>query len=321
MVALLFIRVLSNDAGAATPIKIESSQNILDPGDTERNRFDRLIYVSGIAMRSDNADFGGLSGLQISADGQHILAITDAGYWLSADLQFDKGRLSGLVNVMLSPLAGEDGRPLQGKADMDAEALTAGQKGDLSGAFYVSFERNHRVLAYARGLGDSAPARLRMPSDLAAAPDNDGIEALGRLNDGRFIALTEGLPDLAGNHQGWLIGESAAQPISLLRKDIFAPTDLALLPNGDLLVLERRYTVMGGPGMQIRRIPAASILPGAILDGEVLINLAAKHGIDNMEGLAAHQNAAGEIIIYVISDNNFNMLQKNLLLMFKLPAP
>ena len=41
--------------------------------------------------------------------------------------------------------------------------------------------------------------------------------------------------------------------------------------------------------------------------------------IDNMEGLAVHTNAAGEIIVTMISDDNFNKgLQRTLLLQFAL---
>lgn len=303
---------------AATPIAIKSSQNILDAGDTERTVFGKLIYISGIAMQSDNPDFGGISGLQVSKDGARLLAVTDTGKWITANLLLDKGRLKGLSGSELSPMQGEDGKPLSGKYEADAESLTAAQPGNLMGPLYVSFERDTRVLYYRKGVHDDKPVRLPMPEGLSNAPKNAGLEAFDRRPDGDFIALTEGMLDAEGNHEGWLIGKSGPQGIRLRRAGSFTPTDLEFLPDGDLLVLERRYSLLGGPGMQIRRIQADSILPGALLDGEVLINLTSKHGIDNMEGLAAHANEAGEIIIYVVSDNNFNKLQKNLLLMFRL---
>jgi hypothetical protein len=38
-----------------------------------------------------------------------------------------------------------------------------------------------------------------------------------------------------------------------------------------------------------------------------------------MEGLAAHRSPSGEIVLTIISDNNFNtLLQRNLLLQFTL---
>jgi hypothetical protein len=40
--------------------------------------------------------------------------------------------------------------------------------------------------------------------------------------------------------------------------------------------------------------------------------------IDNMEGLSVHRNAAGEIILTLVSDDNYSRLQRTLLLQFAL---
>jgi len=302
---------------AANDVSVKSSRHFLDGEEPSRTEFGKLIYLSGITMHSDDPDFGGISGLQVSADGTRLLAITDKGKWLGAHLIYEKDRLAGLDQVELLALRGEDGRVISGKKWTDSESLTLEQPGNLSGPAYVSFEGRHRILYYPAGLSGK-PSPVQMPSGLAQAPSNKGIEAFGRRADGSFIALAEEYLDRDGNHTGWLVGKDRAHNIYLRREGEFDPTDLEFLPDGDLLVLERRYSLLGGPGMQIRRIRADTIKPDALLDGEVLINLTARYGIDNFEGLAARVNAAGETIIYVVSDNNFNPLQKNLLLMFKL---
>ncbi len=302
---------------AATSVSVQSSRHILDAEDPDRTEFGKLIYLSGIVMRSDNPDFGGFSGLQVNDDGTRILAVSDAGKWLGAELVYEKSWLTGLGRAEISPLLAEDGRVIRGKYQVDSESLTAELPGNLDGPVYVSFESNHRVLYYPGGISGK-PVSTPMPPALMQAPSNNGIEAFDRRADGALIALTEEWLDAQGNHAGWLIDRQGAHSMHLRRHGEFDPTDLEFLPDGDLLVLERRFTLMGGPGMQIRRISAKTIKPGALLDGEVLINLTSRYGIDNFEGIAVRRNAAGEIIIYVISDNNFNMLQKNLLLMFKL---
>ena len=44
--------------------------------------------------------------------------------------------------------------------------------------------------------------------------------------------------------------------------------------------------------------------------------------IDNMEGLAVNRGVAGELVITMISDNNFNrVLQRTVLLQFALAPP
>lgn len=309
--------LMSQVATAASPAPVESSRHVLDGEDPGRTEFGRLIYLSGIVMQSNNSDFGGFSGLQINADGSRILAVSDAGNWLSANLVYEKDRLTGLTHAEIFPLLDEDGKKIRGKYRVDSESLTLEQPGNLEGPVYVSFEGSHRVWYYPQGIaGKSVP--VPMPAALKQAPSNKGLEAFERRADGAFIALTEEWLDSEGNHTGWLVGKQIAQNISLRREGEFDPTDLEFLPDGDLLVLERRFSLMGGPGMQIRRIKADTIKPGAALDGEVLINLTTRYGIDNFEGMAVRRNAAGEVIIYLISDNNFSSLQRNLLLMFKL---
>lgn len=305
----------------AGPLNVNSAQHYLNPENIKQTDFGKLIYVSGIVLKSDNAEFGGYSGLLVSADGKRLLAVSDKGHLLSATLIYKDGKLDGVAGAEISPLLDEAGRSLVQKGNADSESLTAERPGDLSGPVYVSFERNHRVLRYGSlTSGNNArPELLAMPSMLRNAPSNGGVEAFERRKDGTMIALTEQWLDDAGNHIGWMIGPDGSEEIRLRTQGLFHPTDLEFLPNGDLLILERRFTLAGGPGMQIRRIKAATIQPGAILDGEVLINLTAKYGIDNMEGLAMHQNATGGTELLIISDDNFSRLQKTVLLQFLLP--
>ena len=302
------------------PVKAEIRRHILDGDDPARQEFDRLVYQSGIEIKSDAPGFGGLSGLRISADGAQFLAVTDEGNWIKADLVYEDDRLMGLNNIEIHPLLDARGKPFKGKGQGDAEAITLQQPGRLEGAAYVSFEREHRVLSYPQGLGGRASV-LPIPPAARKMPGNGGMEAFTRRADGGFLGISEDLLNEAGDLQGWLFSGSESSGVSLRREGIFSPTDMEFLPDGDLLILERRYTVMGGPGMQIRRIRGESIKPGAVLDGKVLINLNARYGIDNFEGLSARVTETGDVLIYIVSDNNFNALQKNLLLVFELQKP
>ncbi|MBT3627577.1 MAG: esterase-like activity of phytase family protein, partial [Rhodospirillaceae bacterium] len=40
--------------------------------------------------------------------------------------------------------------------------------------------------------------------------------------------------------------------------------------------------------------------------------------VDNMEGIAVRRDGAGHTLVYLVSDDNFSVLQRTLLLMFEL---
>ena len=72
------------------------------------------------------------------------------------------------------------------------------------------------------------------------------------------------------------------------------------------------------PSLRIRRIAQKSIAPGAVIDGPTIFSADLGQEIDNMEGIDAHVTAEGETIVTMISDDNFSMIQRNLLLQFAL---
>ena len=107
----------------------------------------------------------------------------------------------------------------------------------------------------------------------------------------------------------------------MARDASYDATDLAMLPNGDALLLERRFTLRHGIGMRLRLIPAAEIFPGARAVGTVLLEGGFTDQIDNMEGLAVHRDAQGHTVLTVVSDDNRSILQRTLLLRFRLDLP
>ena len=65
-------------------------------------------------------------------------------------------------------------------------------------------------------------------------------------------------------------------------------------------------------------LPLAAVAPGAVVDGPSLFDADMGHEIDNMEGIDAHVTPEGDTVLTMISDDNFSMLQRTLLLQFKL---
>ena len=99
------------------------------------------------------------------------------------------------------------------------------------------------------------------------------------------------------------------------RSDDFDVSDCTLLSHDELLLLERRASVRG-IAIRIRRISLADIKEGAVVDGRPMFEADLAYQIDNMEGIAVHRNSAGETIVTLVSDDNFSIIQRNMLLQF-----
>ncbi len=91
-----------------------------------------------------------------------------------------------------------------------------------------------------------------------------------------------------------------------------------MLPSGELLVLERKFSLVNGVGIRIRRIPLKSIAPGAVVDGPSIFDADLGNEIDNMEGIDTFVTPEGDTVLTLVSDDNFSMIQRTLLLQFTL---
>lgn len=278
--------------------------------------FGAVTYRGGLVLHSNDRRFGGFSGLNISEDGHRLTAVSDQGHWFLAKLEYNpQGALAGLRDGRLERIHDHKGRPLKRKGRADAEALARSKEGGL----VVGFEQHHNILDYDAFPGGYARARERIaiPDPFEPADLNSGIEALARLGDGRLLALVEQgrKADLVPGY----IWDGEAWTSFLLRTgDGFKTTGATRLPGGDILILERRFNLLLGPAMRLRRIPAQAIQAGVEIEAPELVRLAPPLAIDNMEGISARRGTRGETLIYIISDNNFNLLQRNLLLVFEL---
>ena len=66
----------------------------------------------------------------------------------------------------------------------------------------------------------------------------------------------------------------------------------------------------------MRRIALEHISAGALVDGPVLLEADLGYEIDNTEALSVHRGAAGETVLTLVSDDNFSIIQRTLLLQF-----
>ncbi|MBS7537908.1 esterase-like activity of phytase family protein [Ancylobacter lacus] len=301
----------------ATPIPAFSA------GDLAGRRYGRLEFRGGIELRSANPRFGGLSSLILELDGRHFLTLSDHGDWFAGELLTEGDRPTGMANVTTGPLRDQRGRTLASFGRGDTESLAR-----LPGGFAVGIERVQEIWFFPGSRLAGAGGRP-WPTDgqLKRLAYNNGIEALMAaplpgLGEPALIAVGESDPTAVDSLPGFIFAPRFRGSFSIARSEGFDATDMALGPDGMVYLLERRFSWLTGVGMRLRRFPLAEIRPGARIEGDVLITAGPTSAIDNMEGLAVTRNAAGEIILTLISDDNFNhQLQRTVLLRFAVIAP
>lgn len=317
--ALLATAALSQSRNpfAATPITVATSVlPAFDPRNPQQRRFGALEFVGGAVFTSKTRHFGGISGLHLLPDGQRFIAHSDRGYWFRGSFQFDGDRITGISNAEMIPMRGPRGR-LAAMGWFDTEALAVD-----GNTLYVAIERENQILRYDSFGAIGIP--LPVSQEIIDLPYNLGLEALafiprGLPLGGSLLAISERGLDADGNIKGFILSGGKWLTFSVKRIGRFDISDAAISPTGHLVILERYYTFLTGIHLRMRAIPLAEIRPGAILDGKILLEADSNFEIDNMEALAITKNASGQVLLTLVSDNNFNYFQRTLLLRFLWP--
>ena len=285
------------------------------------NRAGGLDFLGGLVLRA-RAPLASLSGLdRLGPDA--YLAVTDVGDWVRLDVARDaRGRLAS-ATARAGPIATRVRGRSRDKSDIDAESVRLLPGGDA----LVAFERRNRVERYAPD--GRLKAALPLPIPARELRRNQGLETVALAPvvsplGGATLVIAERSLDAAGDIFGAVLSGPRRGVFKLRRSDGFDVTDAAFLPGGDLVVLERAYDGRLSLRVRVRRIAGTAIRPGARLDGPVLMEAGLASEIDNLEGLAVHEDARGTVLT-LVSDDNGRFYQRTLLLEFALradaPAP
>ncbi|MCM2475232.1 hypothetical protein HGO38_17265 [Rhizobium sp. CG5] len=307
-------------AAMAEPVQTSSRQiPVFRPG-SESAVFGSFEYLGGIEISSSTALFGAWSSVRILPGGRDFIGVLDTGHWMTGRIERDAGgRLAGLADVAIVPMSDARGRLDQGKASMDAESLAI-----RDGQAIVGFEQRHRVDVYALPVMETGrPLRtLSLPFPVGRLRGNGGLETLAASPvssplAGGLVTVSERSVDAKGDLYAGILDGPLKGAFKVARHDEFDVTDGAFLPNGDLLLLERRFGLATGIGMRIRRIDAKVLKPGAVVDGKIVFEAGYSDQIDNMEGLDVVTLDGGEVRVIVVSDDNHSILQRNVMLEFR----
>lgn len=314
----LLIALLVLSVGGLRYIHRNDSQIIalkplpLDPDRPKLKKLGELQFLGAWELDSDNSRFGGISALMAMPDGRFI-GLSDAGTLIG----FGLTQNNRLDHPFIAPLPGTIGPDIDYE-DKDSEGLAYDPD---SGRFWVSFEGKHRIkrftASFARSDGEFKAPEMRFWGD------NSGAEAIVRMADGRFIILSEGMDIPGGAYMGLFFSGDPVErgssyfPFGYRPPTGFKATDAAMLPDGRMMILNRRIGLPDGFRAKLTIIDPDDIARDEIIEGKTIATLASPLLVDNMEGLAITQEN-GRTIIWMISDDNFNAFQRTIFMKFAL---
>jgi hypothetical protein len=280
----------------------------LDDSDPARRSLGRLRWLGAWRLTSNDRRFGGISAMEVEKD--RVFAFSDAG-WLFA---FPVPGREPEARVAIGLLPDENGGSGR-KGDRDVESMILSPD-----RLWVGLEGRNAIRRYdratARVSSSAAPPAMRRWSS------NRGAEAMVRLADGRFLVFAEGKGSQPSSELLLFGGDPAVTgtPVARLRyvkPKGYRTTDAALLPDGRLLLLNRRFAFFEGLSAKLSLLDLAGARDGAVLRSVQLADFHRPINVDNMEGLSVTREG-GRTIVWMISDDNQVPVERTLLLRFEL---
>ena len=258
-------------------------------------------------LAQDDPNFGGMSALELSADGTAVTLLSDKGRFVQGTIRRDSlGKIAGVTFGKMQELRGTDGAPLAfGETDSEGLALTA------DGQAFVSFEGPAHLRAFPRL--DKPSQLLPDASAFAAFEDNKALEALAVDASGTLYTIPEAsdgdFPVFRWQGSGWDI------PFHIAKLGNFLPVGADIGPDGQLYLLERQFRGLSGFASRLRRFDLDS---GEMTAGTVVLETeTGTH--DNLEGVAVWRDGSGRLIATMVSDDNFLPLLRMELVEYHLP--
>ncbi|MDB5684409.1 MAG: hypothetical protein JWM75_2107 [Sphingomonas bacterium] len=310
LAAAAVLAASAQTAAPGRPVAIAARPVALDTGNPALSRVGALTYLGGWTLSSGDRRFGGLSSMVV--DRGRVSALSDNGTVIA----FEIGARGGLRNVRIKPLPAGPGATAS-KLNRDSESLQR----DPAGRLWVGFEGANEIWRYA---ADFARAEAHAaPVEMQEWPGNGGPEALVRLRDGRFLVLSEEAPGPDGSTEALLFAGDPTDPATRVLRFGYRPpdgyrvTDGAELPDGRLILLNRRFTLLEGVSAILTIADPRAITAGAVLPARAIARLAPPLTVDNMEAMSVEQEGK-RTIVWLASDDNFSGLQRTLLMKFAL---
>jgi hypothetical protein len=263
--------------------------------------------VASIVEEYDLGFFGGLSGIDLSADGEGVTLLLDGGLLIEGRIGRDEaGRPLGLRRWKLIPIETPADTDFGGRG-IDTEGLA------VAGTdVFVSLERIHAV--WRIGPFGEVVERLPRHPDFDRLHGNGSLEALAVDAGGALYTLPERSD--GGSFPVWrYAGGEWSRAFEIPRRGWFRAVGADFGPDGRFYLLERRMIVPYRFATRIRRFELGD---GGIVGEETLLETpTGTHG--NLEGLAVWRDGDGATRLTMVSDDNFSRLQETEIVEYRLP--
>lgn len=263
-------------------------------------RVGALRLVAMVQLESVLPGFGGFSAVALREN--KLILLSDGGNWLQLALRH--GRVeNGRIGVL--PAGPGTG---WAKGDRDSESLALDP---VTGTAWVGFETFNQMWRYdAAFRGDEAHIA---PEAMRRWGVNRGAEAMVRLRDGRFVVLCERGSKRRLPREGLIFPGDPTRGASPKRFGFVPPagydvSDATELPNGDLLVLVRRFALPFDFSAKLVRVARSSFKAGATVRGREVATLAGGAYAENWEGVTATVER-GRTVLWLVSDSDSVFLQ------------
>ncbi len=267
-----------------------------------------LDYMGTHVWTHDDPNFGGFSGIEISADGTRFHALTDRAHLYRGSIERDaEGGITAMRIEDRANLRDSDGVPLPAGLMGDSEGIAIGTDGRI----WVSFEGLHRVLVYDDP--DEPAIRLPYPPELPGMTMNKGLEALAIRDDGTLIAVPEQSVHRSIPFTVLAFDGTWSRMTQIRRDPHWLAVGADFGPDGRFYLLERDFLGPLGFRSRVRRMLLTDNGPQ---DEEILLESRPMQ-FDNLEGISVWQDNKG-IRITLISDDNFLFLQRTEVVEYRL---
>lgn len=265
-------------------------------------------FLGAFTWRSPQGWFGGFSALEISKDGQSMTVLSDRATIAQVGLTRQDGLITAAQIEGANALLASTGKPLTGQAG-DSEGIAVTPDGTIC----ISYEGVPRVACH-RKAGSRAEVLPRHGA-FKKLSGNKALEALAIDSRGHLFTLPEGAVTQDGAIPVWRWnGQIWSQVFALPKRGGFKPVSADFGPGGRLYVLERDFGLFGFRTRLRRWVVNAS----GLTEEETLLKTAAGTH-DNLEGLSVWQDSTGRLRATMVSDDNFNSLQRTELVEYALP--